>query len=218
MARPLRVEFPGAIYHVTCRMIGERKALGFVEYAPILAEMSGKRRSKPKQYREFVERGLADEDEDFKEVLKESPRSIGGEGFRAWIDELYQDMITRHRRPADAAFRRITEPLTAEAVLSILAEVLQVSVDEFHHRRRDSVLRGMAGRFLVRYAGVTQREAAERLGGVGGDAVGRQMRKVRELLDKDRSLRRLVESAEERLDQLHQSMSKPQRTKALKWR
>ena len=193
--------------------IGEHKALDFVAYAPILAEMSGKRRAWPKRYREFVETGLAEEDEDFKVVLKESPLSIGGEGFRAWIDELYQDLIERHRRPEDAAFRRTTAPLTGEAVLSILAEVFEVSDDEFHHRRRDSVLRGTAGRFLVRHAGMTQREAAEKIGGMGGDAVGRQMRKVRELLDKDRHLQKLVERAEERIDKLRQSMNKPQKTR-----
>jgi hypothetical protein len=71
----------------------------------------------------------------------------------------------------------------------------------------------MAGRFLVRYAGMTQREAAEQLGGVGGDAVGRQMRKVRELLDADRPLRKQVERAAQRLDQLRKSMGKPQKTK-----
>lgn len=196
--------------------IGERKALDFVEYTPVLAEMSGKRRHWPKRYREFVETGLVKEDKNFKVVLKESPRNIGGEGFRAWIDELYQDMIEHHRRPEDAAFRRITEPLTPEAILSIVAKVFEVSVDEFHHRRRDSVLRGMAGRFLVRYAGMTQREAAEKIGGVGGDAIGRQMRKVRELLGRDRALRGRVAQAEERLNQLRQSMSKSQKTKVLK--
>jgi len=196
--------------------IGERKAFDFVEYAPILAEMSGKRRDWPKRYREFVETGLAEEDEDIKVALKESPRSIGGEGFRAWVDELYQDVIAHHRRPEDAAFRRITEPLTTAVVLSILAEVFEVSVDEFHHRRRDSVLRGMAGRFLVRYAGLTQREVAVEIGGVSGDAIGRQMRKVRGLLDNDRHLRRQVERAEERIDKLRQSLSKPQRTRVLK--
>lgn len=62
---------------------------------------------------------------------------------------------------------------------------------------------------------MTQREAAEKIGGMGGDAIGRQMRKVRELLNKDRHLRKLVERAEERIDKLRQSMSKPQRTRVL---
>ena len=198
--------------------IGQRKAFDFVEYAPVLGEMSGKRRKRAKQYREFVEWGLAQEDEDFKDVLKESPRSIGGDGFRAWIDELYQKMIDHHRRPEDASFRRITEPLSADVVLSILAEAFEVPVEAFNHRRRDSVLRGMAGRFLVRYAGLTQRAAAAKIGGVSGDAVSRQMRKVRLLLANDRPLRQRVERAGERLDKLRESMSKPPRTNVEKWR
>ena len=180
------------------------------------SQLTWKRRDWPKRYGEFVENGLVETDEAVKVALKESPRSIGGEGFRAWVDELYQGVIAHHRRPEDAAFRRISEPLTAEAVLSMLAEVFEVSVDEFHHRRRDSVLRGMAGRFLVRYAGLTQREAAVEIGGVSGDAIGRQMRKVRGLLDKDRHLRRQVEQVEERIDKVRQSLSKPQRTRVAK--
>lgn len=196
--------------------IGERKSFDFVEYAPILSEMSGKRRGWPRRYREFVENGLTGEDEDLKMAMKKSPRSIGGDGFRAWVDELYEKLIKSHRHPEDAAFRRITEPLTAEDVLSILAEVFEVSIDEFCRRRRDSVLRGMAGRFLVRYAGMTQRAAAEKIGGVSGDAVGRQMRKVRQLLETDRRLRVLAGRAGESLDKLRQSMIQPQRMKVLK--
>jgi len=191
--------------------IGRHKPLDFVEYAPILAEMSGKRWEWPKRYRRFVEQGLAEEDEDLALALKESPRSIGGDGFRAWIDELYQEMIEHHCRPEDAAFRRITEPLSAAAVLSILAEAFEVPVEAFNHRRRDSVLRGVAGRFLVRYAGLTQRAAAAKIGGVSGDAISRQMRKVRLLLAHDRRLRQRVERAGERIEKLRQSMRKSQK-------
>ena len=190
--------------------IGQRQILDFVEYAPILAEMSGKRRAWPRRYREFVETGLAEEDEDIKMALKESPRSIGGDGFRAWVDELYQKLIERHRCPEDAAFRRITEPLGTDAVLAVLAEVFEVPIEEFNHRRRDSALRGIAGRFLVRHAGLTQREAAAKIGAGSGGAVSRQMRKVRVLLENDRRLCRQVERAEERIKKLRQTMSNPQ--------
>jgi len=190
--------------------IGLGKRFDFVAYAPMLAEMSGKRRDWPKRYREFVEAGLVEEDEDIKGALKESPRSIGGDGFRAWVDELYQKMIERHRRPEDAAFRRITEPMSADTVFSVLAEVFEVPIEEFHHRRRDSALRGVAGQFLVRYAGLNQREAAAKMGGVSGGAVSRQMRKVRVLLENEWRLRRRVERAEERMNALRQAMSKPQ--------
>ena len=101
-------EYPWGTY---LSYIGRRKAFDFVEYAPILAEMSGKRRGRSKRYREFVETGLAKSDDDFKAAMKLSPRSIGSDGFRTWVDKLYQEMIERHGCPEDAAFRRITEPL-----------------------------------------------------------------------------------------------------------
>jgi hypothetical protein len=63
---------------------------------------------------------------------------------------------------------------------------------------------------------LTQRAAAAKLGGVSGEAVSRQMRKVRMLLENDQHLRRLVERAGERIDKLRQSMNKPQRTDDVK--
>ena len=182
--------------------IGRSKALDFVDYGPILGEMSGQRRERPKRYRQFVESGLAESDEDFKAALKESPRSIGSNTFRAWVDEFYQKLIEGHKRPEDVSFRRMTEPLATDAVLEILAEVFGVPVDEFRQRRRNSSLRGVAARFLCRYAGLTQREVAATLQAGSGAAISQQMKKVAGQLPKDRRLRRLVEEAEERLDAL----------------
>jgi len=188
--------------------IGARKAFDFVEYGPILAEMGGKRREWPERYREFVETGLAKDDKDFKVALKESPRSIGGEGFRRWIDELYQGLVDCHCRPEDAAFRRVTEPLPADDVIAVLARVFDVPVAAFNQRRRNSVLRGVAGRFLVRYADMTQRDVAAKLAAGSGGAISRQIRKVNEMLATDQHLRRQVARAEEQTGKMHQSMRK----------
>jgi len=190
--------------------IGTRKAFDFVEYGPILAKMGGKRREWPERYREFVETGLADDDKDFKVALKESPRSIGGEGFRLWIDALYQGLVGRHHRPEDAAFRRVTDPLPADAVLVVLARVFDVPVGAFNQRRRDSVLRGVAGRFLVRYADLTQRDVAAKLAAGSGSAISRQICKVNELLATDPRLSRQMARAEEQTEKLRQSMRKSQ--------
>jgi len=181
--------------------IGKSKALDFVEYGPLLAEMSGKRREWPKRYREFVESGLAESDDDFKVALKESPRSIGGDGFRAWIDELYQKRLEKHARPEDVSFRRITEPLPPEDVLAVLADVFDVEVSEFGRRRRGSPLRAVAAKLLMRYAGKSQRDVADLLDIGGGAAVCNQLNRLTAKLSKDRRLRRQVERAEERLEE-----------------
>ncbi len=179
--------------------IGQRKALDFVEYGPVLAEMSGKRREWPKRYREFVESGLAESDDDFQVALTLSPRSIGGDGFRSWIDEIYQQRLEAHARPEDVSFRHITEPLSADEVLAILGEVLVTEIEAFKRRRHGCPLRAIAARCLVRYAGQTQRNVADLLNIGSGSAVCKQLASLPERLSKDRRLRRQVKQVEKHL-------------------
>ncbi len=189
--------------------IGQRKALDFVQYGPLLGEMGGKRRAWPKRYREFVETGLAEEDEEFKAILKDSPRSVGGASFRAWVGELYQKRAQGHRHPEDVALRRITEPLTPDAVLDALGEVFDVDGSAFRQRRRNSPLRGVAARLLAKHCGRSQREIAGILGMGTGAAVSVQMRKLGEWISADSSLERRVLAAERRLSELRARRTLP---------
>lgn len=179
--------------------ISKSKALGFVEYGPLLSEMGGKRRDLPRRYREFVEGGLAESDEEFKAAMKESPRSIGGAGFRAWIDELYQKRVEACARPEDASFRHTTEPLSANDVLAVLSEVFGIEAEEFCRRSRSSALRAVAARFLIRYSGLSQREAAERLQVGSGAAVCNQLTRLPAKLSSDRRLSKQFQQAEDKL-------------------
>ncbi len=180
--------------------IGKAKALDFVEYGPLLSEMHGKRGEWPKRYREFVESGLAESDEDFQVALKESPRSIGSDGFRAWIDKLYQNRVETHARPEDVSFRHISEPLPADAVLGVLVTVLDVDIDAFKRRGRGSPLRAIAARYLIRYAGQSQRDVADYLNVGSGAAICNQLNRLPGKLAKDRRLRRQITEIEERLE------------------
>jgi len=179
---------------------GRRKALDFVDYGPLLAQMHGRRVEWPKRYCKFVESGLAQSDDEFKAMLKQSPRSIGGETFRAWIDELYRKSLQTRTRPEDVSFRHITEALSPEFVLEILGEVFGVATSEFKRRRHGSPLRAVASRLLIRYAGESQRNVADLLGLGTGSAVSKQLTALPGKLDGDRSLRRLLREAENRLE------------------
>jgi len=180
--------------------IGERKGLDFVEYGPLLAGMGGKQGEWQKRYREFVESGLAESDEDIKVALKLSPRSIGSDGFRAWVDELYQKQVESHARPEDVSFRHITEPLSPDAVLGILEEIFREETGAFMRRRHNSFLRAVAARMLIKYAGQSQREVADLLKIGSGAAVCNQLKRLPAKLTKDRHLRRMVKQAGIRLE------------------
>jgi putative transposase len=179
--------------------IQQRRGLNFIDYGPVLAEMGQGRKEQSRRYRAFVEAGLVGDDEEFREALKASPRCIGDDRFRAWVDDLYQDLTAGRRRPEDVAFRRITEPLPAETVLEIVGEELNVGREAFLARRRNSFLRGAAAHFLCRYAGLTQREVATVLRVGSGAAISYQMHKLGEQLPNDRRLGRLVEGVNLRL-------------------
>lgn len=192
-------DYPWSTYQ-SC--IGKRKRYGFVDYGPISGEMSGRRREWPKRYRAFVESGLAEDDKEMKSMLKESPLSIGSDEFRGWIDGLHNKQIRQNKKAEDISFRRITEPLKPGDVLKVLAEELGVAEKEFKHRRRDSMLRAIAGRYLCQYAGMSQREAAEMLEAGSGSAISKQTRRLAEILAKKRNLRRKVANIEEKLEEM----------------
>lgn len=189
-------EYPWSSYQ---GYIGKSKALDFVKYGPLLSEMHGKQRDRPKRYREFVESGLAESDEEFKIAMKESPRSIGGTGFRAWIDELYQKRVEACARPEDASFRHTTEPLPAKDVLGVLSEIFGVETEEFYRRSRNSPLRAVAARFLIRYSGLSQRDAADLLKVGSGAAVCNQLNRLPAKLSGDRRLRSRFQQADAKL-------------------
>ena len=180
--------------------IGLAKPLDFVECGPVLAEMPGKRKEWARNYRKYVESGLAENDEEFQEALKSSPYCIGGENFTAWVGEKIDQLRKMRKQPEDVSFRKISTRVTSETVLEELSRVFSVPVESFRERRRDSVLRGVGAKYLCRYAGLTQREAAKILKVGSGAAISHQLRKLEGMLADDRRLRHLTREFEKRIE------------------
>ena len=162
--------------------------------------MGGSQGSRRKAYREFVETGLATGDEEFQKALKASPAGIGDETFLGWVEHLRGRKLHKWKQREDIAFRRVQEPLSPEVVLQTVAEVLGVTAQAFARRKRNSALRAVASRFLIRYAGRTQREVAQRLGMRTGGAISAQVARLPGLIEQDGRLARRVREIERRLD------------------
>jgi REP element-mobilizing transposase RayT len=187
---------------------GDRKGYDFVTYGPILGEMSGKRRTWPRRYREFVEAGLAENDKEFEKVLKASPRSIGGVAFRTRVDTLYEKVMAGHGATEDIAFRHITEPLRADAVLNMLAAGLNVEKDEFCRRQRGSMLRAVAARYLMKYAAQSQRDVAKVLNAGSGSAISKQLAQYKNMSG-DGSLAKALAGVDRRLEEARSRRREP---------
>ncbi|MDE2107120.1 MAG: hypothetical protein KGL39_58480 [Patescibacteria group bacterium] len=148
MARPLRIEFPGAIYHVSSRMLGSWRQ----------------------------NRDLLFGDQPDRERFVQRPSEAATDfGVRLYVFTLMSNHcyrvletpsgnLSRFMQSLSAAFRRALDCLSSEVVLQTVAEALGVGAEAFGQRKRNSALRAVASRYLIGYAGQTQREVAQRLG------------------------------------------------------
>lgn len=118
----------------------------------------------------------------------------------------YRQLVTGRKVREDVAFRRVGALVPAEGILKAVADAAKIDAADLRTRRRDSRWRAVASWTLSRYAGLTQREVAMRLGLGTGAAVSRQLRELNRLLEVDAGLRQAVRRVER---QLRQAARKP---------
>ena len=182
--------------------IGRGKRLDFMSDGPILSQMPSRAGEGMATYRNYIELGLAENDKEFEALMMKSPRSIGGDRFRVWVDGLHKDQLKGHGSVEDVSFRQTTEPLESSIVLGVLCEVLEVEEEEFLKRRRHSSLRVVAAKYLMKYSGLNQPEVGKLLNVGSGSAISKQLARfaAREKLNKRRA--RKLKKIEQMLDQV----------------
>jgi len=189
-------QYPWSSYR-SC--VGLSKPLDFLEYGPMLEMMGVKKRDQQREYRRFVESGIAQTDTKFLDTLKASRLSIGSEGFRRQIWDMHTDLLSKHKRREDVAFRRMEKTLPAGQVLEVLAEEIGEDAETLSQRRKNSFGRAIAASMLGKYSGLSQRDIAGMLKWGTGAAVSMQLKKLRAAMSEDRALRRRIETIETRL-------------------
>ncbi len=177
--------------------INQSKRVEFVTYEPTLAVMEGEVRGRPRRYRQFVESGVGNVDDDFSQVMSLSRLGIGSETFRDELLGRYSKLVASSGRPEDAAFRKIAKTLPADAVLRELIRLMACTREDFVTRSKGTAYRPFAARYLTRFAGLSQREVADILCVGSGVAVNLQLRRFKELVENNRELQRLACKCEE---------------------
>ena len=176
--------------------IGKSPRHAFVTYDPMLSLMEGGKQKRAGNYRKFVEGGLELTDEEFLGELARSPRSIGNEKFREWVDGCYRDLLKQRGVQEDVSFRQTGHQLGPELILETVAKQIGVGREDLLERRRDATWRAVASWMLCKYGGRTQREVASILGTKTGVAISCQLKTLRHKLAADEALHSQVEKIE----------------------
>jgi hypothetical protein len=164
----------------------------------MLALVGGK--DKAASYGQFVEAGIAEDDEEFLEAMRLSAKSIGSPEFRAWVDERHGAIMKKCRHPEDIAFRgRRGGTVSPDVILKAVAKLAETSIENLKvPQQRNWVWRGLAARLLVKHAGLTRRAVAPLIGLKGGAAVGYQIAQTEERLRTDDKFSACVSNLEDR--------------------
>lgn len=172
----------------------------FVAYEPVLELLEGPKRGREERYRQFVETGVATDDEEFQAAMRRSVHGIGSDDFREEVEDRYRALMEGRGVSEDVSFRRVRGDVPAQTILQVVGAVAGVAVKEITTRQRDSRWRAVAARMLCRYGGLTQRAAASLLGVRTGVAVSCQLRRLAELLETDKRLAEKLRHIEQKLD------------------
>lgn len=188
--------------------IGGQNRWGFLEKGPVLAQLGRGVKERPGRYRQFVESGMAENDKEMQEVMKASALCIGSESFQQFIGGMHQELMGVRHNPEDISFRRTLDALDPERILGVVSKVLGEPIENFREKRRNSPLRAIASKFLLRYGRQTQRDVARLLGMTTGSAVSVQARACDVWIANDSHLARLFRRIERQLEEERQNKIK----------
>ena len=167
---------------------GFSKPFAMLDEEPVLGMMGASGNRRRRAYRRYVEEGLAQADDHFQNVMKESRWGIGGAEFQAEMRERHRDAAGRVKRREDVSFRRTEANAAPETVLKAVGGEFGVTAGDLRVRGYDCVARGVAALMLGKYSGMNQRDVAGYLGMGTGSAVCRQLTRLRERCARERTM------------------------------
>lgn len=137
------------------------------------------RAASPKAYAAYVEAGLAKSDEEFAQLMKTRPVAIGSTSFVDRVKEAALGLVGSTVKREDASLCAVKEWKRPEDVLAMVQRILGDDAYLLDHRKHGAVARGFYAWSLQRYAGMTQRDVALRLGISTGAGVSAMIKRVR---------------------------------------
>lgn len=155
---------------------GKADPSGLLSSGPVLAMMAGAGKGDiAKDYVRYVEAGLAQTDEDFAALMQGRGVAIGSDTFVDAVRNLHWRKMEGLKRE-DVALRQIRNWKTAKDVEEAVREVVGDRWAQFKAYKAGRAVRGFFAWSLQQYAGLNQRDIADRLGLTTGSSVSHMIR------------------------------------------
>jgi REP element-mobilizing transposase RayT len=171
----------------------------YVDYEPLSGVLGEGKKDRTRAYREFVDGGLVETDQELAELMGRSSKAVGGEAFCRWVDEEQEKNLKQYQAPEEIRMRRREVGLPPELILSVVSQVCGVEAEELQKRHSRQPGRRLAIKLLVEAGGLSAREVARRMGLGSSAAVNLQLRALEAELPKKAALTRLLQKAGQQL-------------------
>lgn len=156
---------------------GTAKLSGWLAMGPVLAMIAGgNAANQNKTYAHYVESGLAKTDDDFVRLMDERGVAIGSDSFIETIKNLHGQKAAESLKREDVSFRQIRIHKSVTEVEAAVQEIIGDRWGQFEAYKAGRVVRGFTAWALRKYAGLTQREIADRVRVGTGSAVSHMIR------------------------------------------
>jgi putative transposase len=153
---------------------GMRHRFDWLMRGPLLHLVAEGRANREVAYRQFVERGAAESDEELDAAMARSSKAIGSAEFCSWADEEYHRVQMQQGRQEDVAMRRRDVVLSPDAVRDAVARELKLPASELTRARGNSFARDLLIMSWRDFCGLSNREIGHRLGHADGATVGKR--------------------------------------------
>jgi len=152
------------------------------------------------EYKSYVEAAFKSRDSAFSALLDASTVAIGNDEFVADIKRKH-DRFVAGRKPAElAVYGRKKKGVSRSKVLDLIRKEMKVDKSVFYTQSKSNACRAIASLLLYRYAALTQSEIANVLELKSGAAVSLQIRRLRQRMETDIELKRLVDRLRKKLE------------------
>jgi len=165
----------------------------FVDEGPMLALIPGEAERRRAEYRRFVEAGLKQVDSAWQAAYRNTRWGLGDERFQAQVRQALGGQNGPGAGAKESGFRHADTPIDSAKILRQVADEFGVPAGDLKRRSYRNRARGAALLMLIRNGGLTQREAAGRLGLGTGSAASQQMAALRAAMALDPELAGRIE-------------------------